>query len=331
MSLPLDRQFPASTNVVVSALVRCVRFCDIIHHDDDECGGLRTPEKRKRDSKGRWDASFKRENELLSKSRLKIEESVTPKKTRSPSAPLRKPSIGSPKADVSPRNKGEGVACRWDSFNGQRGGRPELQRRWSWESKPHDMSDCSSFPPPTKRSIGFSKLKVSSPSVPQGQNSMDHRHLKSSSDHGPLSARKTSLDRRVQFEESADSMMPLPDSDSTLRYFLESDTSLATDHWSPFLDDSERSPPEIPQRYFSDEFSIESSIDEPDFAGELSTEESGKERFLRQFEKSVPPPPLSIRVASERPVSVQVHESKWHLCKSPEERKKSTTSTYTSR
>jgi hypothetical protein len=194
-------------------------------------------------------------------------------------------------------SKAEGVACRWDSFNGQRSGRPELQSRWSWESEPHNATYFSSSSPPAKRSIGSSKPKASSPSVPQGKNSIDHRDLTSSSDHGPLNARKTSLDRRVQFEESADSLMPLADSESTLRYFLESDSSLAKDPWSPLLDDSERSPPEIPQRYFSDEFSIESSIDEPDFAGELSSEDSGKERFLRQFAKSVPPPPFDIAVS----------------------------------
>jgi hypothetical protein len=188
-------------------------------------------------------------------------------------------------------SKGEGVACRWESSNGQR-------RRWSWERKPLNTTDCFSSPFPAKRSIGFSKPNVSPPSVPQRKNSMDCSHLTSPSDHGPLSARKTSQDRRLQFEESAISVMALADSDSTLRHFSESDSSLATDPWSPLFDDSEHSAPVIPQRYFSDDFpyefsSIDASIDGPDFAGELPTEESDKEMFLRQFEKSVPPPPVS--------------------------------------
>jgi hypothetical protein len=152
--------------------------------------------------------------------------------------------------------KGEGVACRWESSNCQRSGRHALRRRRSFESKPHNATDCFSSPPPSKRSI-----ILSPPSIPQRKNSMDRRDLLSSSDQ---SNRKTSLDYRLQFEESASSLMPLADSDNTLRHFSESDSSsLATDPWSPLLEvNSERSAPKIPQRFFSEEFSsIDASIE----------------------------------------------------------------------
>lgn len=199
-----------------------------------------------------------------------------------------------------------------DASGNRRSEKPTPERRWSWESKSRKEDGTFSSAPPApqrKRSIDL-KGAVAPPSVPQRKGSIDDRSLSTSSDHGPRRPHLQlgsldSLDRRParsrpnrrQRRGSLDHVSsPSQGSASSL-------TSTATpksnniDPWSPLVDGSEHTAPEIPERYFSDD---ELSL-EDDFAEESSDEsfEDGERPAARHFEEAIPPPPFDISVSCD--------------------------------